>query len=240
MSKVVYALFDDGNQSVKKTLEPLGYEVYSFGIQNKDTVINCDLTDLDDFFSKVESLPDPDFIFANPPCETFSNAQLATYKKGGVGNMYYYLDGTPITDFDDWVTTTSANIKRMKRDKREYFDQLQVKRLISEKLHENTDIIIEHYGVPAVIENPRTSYCWKMFHNEDFLELTWTNYNNYDESFTKKPTTFANNFDLVLDQSNKKAKVTTTKEVRNYNKRSAVPGKLIIEIVKQMEEKRYK
>lgn len=238
MNKVVYALFDDGNQSVKKTLEPLGYEVYSFGIQKKDTVINCDLTNLDDFFNKVESLPDPDFIFANPPCETFSNAQLATYKKGGVGNMYYYLDGTPITDFDDWVTTTSANIKRMKRDKREYFEQLQVKRLISEKLHENTDIIIEHYGVPAVIENPRTSYCWKIFHNKDFLELVWTNYNNYDENFTKKPTTFANNFDLVLDQSNKKAKVTTTKEVRNYNKRSAVPRKLIIEIVKQMEEKR--
>ena len=42
--KVIYALFDDGEQSVKKALEPLGYEVYSFGIQKKDTVINCDLT----------------------------------------------------------------------------------------------------------------------------------------------------------------------------------------------------
>lgn len=35
MKKVIYALFDDENQSVKNTLEPLGYEVYSFGIQKK-------------------------------------------------------------------------------------------------------------------------------------------------------------------------------------------------------------
>lgn len=35
MTKVIYALFDDGNQSVKNTLGPLGYEVYSFGIQKK-------------------------------------------------------------------------------------------------------------------------------------------------------------------------------------------------------------
>ena len=52
--KVIYALFDDGEQSVKKALEPLGYEVYSFGIQKKDTVINCDLTNLDDFMEKLD------------------------------------------------------------------------------------------------------------------------------------------------------------------------------------------
>lgn len=236
MKKVIYALFDDGNQSVKKALEPLGYEVYSFGIQEKETVIKCDLTDIADFFYKTQTLPEPDFIFSNPPCETFSNASSATYEKGGVGNMYYYIDGTPVTNFDDWKTTTSSNIKRMKRDKKEYFKELQVKRLISEKLHENTDAIIKYYGVPAVIENPRTSYCWKLFHKEDVgFKKAHTNYNNYDESFTKKPTTFANNFGLKLNQENKKAKATTEKDVRNYNKRSAVPEALIKEIVKQME-----
>ena len=62
MKKVIYALFDDGNQSVKNTLEPLGYEVYSFGIQKKDTVIYCDLTNFNDFISKTKNLPKPDLF----------------------------------------------------------------------------------------------------------------------------------------------------------------------------------
>ena len=231
--KVIYALFDDGNQSVKKTLEPLGYEVYSFGVQKKETVIECDLTNLQSFFEIAKDLPEPDFIFANPPCETFSNAQLATYEKGGVGNMYYYLDGTPITDFEDWKTTTSANIKRMKRDKKQYFEQLKLKREISESLHKNTDEIVKHYQVPFVIENPRTSYCWKIFHKS--FQKSNATYNSYDQSFSKKPTTFANNFGLVLKNENVKSKVNTTKDIRNYNKRSAVPSELIIHIIEQME-----
>ena len=79
--KVIYALFDDGEQSVKKALEPLGYEVYSFGIQKKDTVINCDLTNLDDFMRKTQYLPKPYLIFANPPCETFSIATASRYDR---------------------------------------------------------------------------------------------------------------------------------------------------------------
>ncbi len=80
--------------------------------------------------------------------------------------MYYYNTGERITDFDDWKTTTYHNVKNMKKDKKEYFENLIIKREISEKLHYNTDKIIEHFKVPAVIENPQTSYCWKFFHKE--------------------------------------------------------------------------
>ena len=121
MTKVIYALFDDGNQSVKNTLEPLGYEVYSFGIQKKDTVIDCDLTNFNDFISKTENLPKPDLIFANPPCETFSIATASGYDSGKKGNIYYYNTGERITDFDDWKTSTYHNVKNMKKDKKEYF-----------------------------------------------------------------------------------------------------------------------
>ena len=134
MTKVIYALFDDGNQSVKKALEPLGYEVYSFGIQKKDTVINCDLTNLNDFIEKTKNLPKPDLIFANPPCETFSIGTASGYASGRKDNLYYYNDGERVTDFEDWKTTTYNNVKNMKKDKKEYFDNLVIKREISEKL----------------------------------------------------------------------------------------------------------
>lgn len=234
MKKVIYALFDDGNQSVKNTLEPLGYEVYSFGIQKKDTVIYCDLTNFNDFISKTKNLPKPDLIFANPPCETFSIATSSRYDSGKGGNMYYYNTGERITDFDDWKTTTYHNVKNMKKDKKEYFENLIIKREISEKLHYNTDKIIEHFKVPAVIENPQTSYCWKFFHKEMNKEVA--HYIAYDDSYTKKPTIFACTKKLKLKRTSKgvKQNQSWSNYKASYNKRSSVPEQLIIDIVEQM------
>ena len=232
--KVIYALFDDGNQSVKKALEPLGYEVYSFGIQKKDTVINCDLTNLNDFIEKTKNLPKPDLIFANPPCETFSIATGCKYDSGKSGNIYYYKDGTPIKDFDDWKTSTYNNVKTMKKNKKEYFDNLIIKREISEKLHTNTDKIIDIFGVPAVIENPKTSYCWKMFH-KDYIKNE-AHYAAYDESYTKKPTFFATTKKLELKKVSKgwKQVKSWSNSTGNYNLRSSVPKELIIHIIEEV------
>ena len=232
--KVIYALFDDGNQSVKKALEPLGYEVYSFGIQKKDTVINCDLTDLNDFIEKTKNLPKPDLIFANPPCETFSIATASGYDSGKKGNIYYYNDGTPVIDFDDWKTSTYNNVKTMKKNKKEYFDNLVIKRETSEKLHLNTDKIIEILEVPGVIENPKTSYCWKMFH-KDYIKNE-AHYSAYDERYTKKPTFFATTKKLELEKVKKgwKQKKSWSDSTGNYNLRSSVPKELIIHIVEEV------
>ena len=232
--KVIYALFDDGEQSVKKALEPLGYEVYSFGIQKKDTVINCDLTNLDDFMEKTQYLPKPDLIFANPPCETFSIATASGYDSGKKGNIYYYNDGIPVTDFDDWKTSTYNNIKIMKKNKKEYFDNLIIKRDISEKLHINTDKIIEKFGVPGVIENPKTSYCWKLFHKK--YVKNEAHYAAYDERYTKKPTFFATTEELELKKVPKgwKQVKSWSDSTGSYNLRSSVPKELIIYIVERL------
>lgn len=132
MSKVIYALFDDGEQSVKKSMEPLGYEVYSFGIQDKDTVIKCDLTNLEEFFKVSKKLPLPDYIMANPPCETFSICTSCSYAEGKKGTIYYYNDGQKVNDFEQWKTSSYSNIKRLKSDKEEYFVKLK-KNVISGK-----------------------------------------------------------------------------------------------------------
>lgn len=234
MTKVIYALFDDGNQSVKNTLEPLGYEVYSFGIQKKDTVIDCDLTNFNDFISKTENLPKPDLIFANPPCETFSIATASGYDSGKKGNIYYYNTGERITDFDDWKTSTYPNVKNMKKDKKEYFEKLIIKREISEQLHYNTDKIIEYFKVPAVIENPQTSYCWKLFHKKMNKEVA--HYIAYDDSYTKKPTIFActNKLKLKRVPRGVKQNQSWSNYKASYNKRSSVPEKLIMDIIEQM------
>lgn len=232
--KVIYALFDDGIQSVKTTLEPLGYEVYSFGIQKKKTVIFCDLTDIENFFSCVKDLPLPDYLFANPPCETFSIGTSSSYASGKKGNLYYYSNGEPINDFEDWKTTSFPNVVRMKMDKKQYFKRLVQRRDVSETLHANTDIIVNHFNVPSIIENPQTSYAWKFFHKE--FKKTLAHYIAYDGNFSKKPTYFASNFELKLKLASR-----TTVQTRNlkhhilsYNERSTIPKELIIDIMRQM------
>ena len=232
---IIYALFDDGSQSVKKALEPLGHTVYSFGIQKKETVIGCDLTNLTDFFEKVKDLPKPDYIIANPPCETFSIASACLYPNGKSGNLYYfYEDAEPIKDFETWSGSNSYNVRNMKRDKKEYFKNLIKKREISEKLHENTDLIIKEFKVPYIIENPFTSLAWKKFHKDSIKNLT--HYVAYDERFTKKPTIFASDkkIELKTITGNKKSKNTIEKN-GNYNKRSSLPEALIIDAFNQLK-----
>lgn len=232
---IIYALFDDGSQSVKKALEPLGHTVYSFGIQEKETVIHCDLTNLEGFFDKVSNLPAPDFIIANPPCETFSIASACSYPNGKSGNLYYFYENAePINDFEIWRNSTSSNIKRMKRDKKEYFENLRIKRIISEKLHENTDVIIKHFGVPYIIENPAKSLAWKKYHLGSVRNLT--HYIAYDENFTKKPTIFASNIKLNLKIADKGQKQKKSwAQTRNYNNRASLPTKLIVEAFDELE-----
>ena len=234
--KVIYALFDDGNQSVKKTLEPLGYEVYSFGVQKKDSVIECDLTNLEDFFKKAKDLPDPDFIFANPPCETFSSATNGTYLKSGrTGNKYYYHDTLePVLDFEDWISHNNVTIKNIK-NKREVFEKSRETLFISEKLHKNTEVIIDFYKVPFAIENPHKSLAWKKYYLNKHKTLT--NYLCYDDSFTKKPTFICSNIPLVLKKDTKGLKSKTKwSKMRNYNSAARVPASLITSIMRQIEQ----
>ncbi|WP_198932415.1 hypothetical protein, partial [Brucella sp. CMUL 015] len=126
-------------------------------------------------------------------------------------------------------------------DKEEYFNELKKKRAVGELLHHNTDEIIKFFGVPSVVENPQTSYCWKMFHKE--FKKSVAHYIAYDRKFTKKPTTFASNVELKLLKAAKDMKQEHRwgyrkgqKNGNGYNKRSSIPEKLIIDIFKQLED----
>lgn len=243
MRKVIYALFDDGLQSVYNTFsENEKFEVYSFGIQEKKTVTYCDLSELDNFFKVIKNLPRPDLIFANPPCETFSIASSATYGSGRTGNFYYYYDNLqPIIDFEDWIKGSSMNIKHLSHHQESYFEKLQETRKIHEKLHENTEKIIKLFDVPFAIENPAQSLCFKKFYqnSDELLKLpffydNYTYYYAYDFNFTEKPTRIRTNIPISLKPKPSYVASKNLEAERNYNIRSAMPNALIKSIVFQL------
>ena len=78
-----WGLFDSGNGSYAKVAKEMGIEFYSIGldITNKnDHFINFDLADYSYLFGNnmmidtLKELPQPDFIMASPPCESWSVA----------------------------------------------------------------------------------------------------------------------------------------------------------------------
>ncbi len=233
---IIYALFDDGNQSVKKALEPLGHKVYSFGIQEKDTVIQTDLTNLENFYNTIYNLPKPDFLFANPPCETFSKTTSGTFASGRTGNKYYYYDNLePILDFEDWKTSNNSNIVMTKRKEEIYKKSREVLKL-NEQLHKNTELIASVLNVPFVIENPRTSLVWKKYYLEDRWHNNDTIYTAYSLDFSRKPTRFKSNVKLNLKTKALGKSDKTMDNIRDYNIKSKVPNELIIHILEELQK----
>ena len=240
--KIIYALFDDGAQSVFNTFKnDHEVAVYSFGIQKKETVIHCDLSDLKGFFNLTKHLPQPDLVFASPPCETFSMASASHYRKTNKGgNLYYYSDGSPITDLIDWLSGSCNNIVAYKGDKRKYFEEISKKRKSHALLHENTEKIIKYFDVPFAIENPMASLAWHKFYQNssellvvpDYYD-SFAFYSAYSRNLTEKPTRIRSNFQLVL-KPKPRFRVRTLKQVHNSNDRSAMPHELIRSIVNQL------
>jgi hypothetical protein len=239
---IIYALFDDGVQSVYNSFaKDEDVEVYSFGIQEKPTVIQCDLSNIYSFYERIKDFPKPDIIFANPPCETFSISTRGSYMSGRTGNIYYYEDGTPIMDYNDWCTSSSIIVRRLKKDKLSYFKKLTEKRLLHEQLHENTEHIIKYFGVPFAIENPAQSICFKKYYQNDtgLLEVPFyydavTYYSAYDPEFTLKPTRIRSGFPLSLLGAPKYVTKQSLKEIHDYNIKSAMPRRLIRSIIGQL------
>lgn len=203
--------------------------------------MTCDLSDLTTFFQMVKDLPDPDLIFANPPCETFSMATRGAFDSGQTGNLYYYENGSPIMDFEDWQTSTSINIKNLKRDKVRYFENLIKTRENHERLHMNTETIIRYFRVPFAIENPNQSLCFKKFYQNtnDLLELPYfydslTYYLAYDPDFLTKPTKIRASNPLRLLKKPMYDSKKRFDHISSYNEKSAMPHRLIKSIVVQL------
>lgn len=236
---VIWALYDDAESSYKKAVEKYfkkTFEIHSIGI-NKVTFkknpfcfyhkIDLSLSN-SSLISQLKNLPHPDIILASPPCESWSGADCAgkmvrSISKDGhwiVKNKKYY----------DEYNKSSHPVKKR------YFFQKERGRILGESTIGGTLEIIENFKPKVwIIENPQTSKIWEFQENHwNFFGIkNLTYYSAYDSNFSPKPTIFKSNIELKL--SKKRIKGNNNHMLKNsYSRRSAIPEKLIKEIILQV------
>lgn len=233
---VVWALYDDAESSYKKAIEkyfPNQFEVHCFGINDLkfENYHKVDLSLLNfNLFRELGKFPRPDIILASPPCESWSGADCG-------GRMFRTIDGN-----GNWKVMNKKYydqyLKTCHPVKKRFFVQKEIGRILGEATIGATISIINKINPKFwVIENPQTSKTWDFQkYHWDFDLQTYSNltyYSSYDNSFSPKPTIFKSNIQLLL--KNKKAPGNKNHMARgNYAKRSSIPEKLVVEIVKQM------
>ena len=220
---IVWALFDDGEQSVYNSLNKDIYRVISFGIQKKDTVEYWDATwPMEQqimFFNKYER---PDIIVASPMCQSFSRA--AAMKAGDVkGNAtwYYGSNGLTLRPPEHYI------------GKRYNYERQNTNGNIGANAIERTIEIIEHFKPKYwYVENPQMSMIW------DYIKLNMgkeigipnvAHYGCYDRPH-KKPTTFLSNVKMELRKDCDKKYVSFEYSSTQGIKRSGIPHQLIRDI----------
>ncbi len=245
---VVWALFDDGNMSVYKALKDNpNYKVISVGIQKKDDVFYCDLTDID-VIKKLKLLPKPDIIVASPMCESWSMGSNmrggnACWRDSRISNLFETNEYLGIRKKSDYEYD-GCQFKFIKSLHKRVIGELCVVHLLE---------IIDYFQPKFwYIENPQFSRmwfyideicCWMNRHVKNI-----THYNAYDneiEKYSHKPTCFLSNIYLNLKRTNKQADIVfnkvktkeTQKCVFDYDERSKIPQELIIDIFSQFYAK---
>ena len=236
MKKIIWALYDDGNMSwYNSDYDKSKYRVISIGINDHSNLDDYYQIDLrlsnENLIKQLSELPKPDIIVASPPCESWSIAdnQQRLFRK--IEN---------IKDFNVVTFFTKEQIEHNnyvmgKNRQRDYFKQFRTM-LIGMDTSMCLELIIKSFKPQIwIIENPQTSKIW------DWLRAT-TNiggyknvayYNNYDSNRTKKPTIFYSNKFLILKNRNIKQNLKW-EQVSNYDKRSAIPKELILDILNQI------
>lgn len=182
---VVWALFDDGNQSVHNTLkDDEQYNVISIGIQDKDTVTKIDLSqNWEELKKQLSELPSPDIIVASPVCSSFSKAACLAG-----GNATWRIDGDKITlrPESDYIGTRYNAQRQINNGK------------LGIALIDNTINIINHFKPKFwYIENPASSLIWKVVNGKLDSHDNVADYCMYGLEW-KKPTRFLSNIDLNL------------------------------------------
>lgn len=239
---IVWALFDDDNRSYYKALNDLpDVRVISIGIKNNDgpDYFKCDLSITNpELKQMLDKLPKPDIIYASPPCESWSIADnqqkcfTSVFNDGETSTLR-------VTRNHKWYD--NHNDKCPKTMRRNFFKQDR-SRLIGESTISGTLWIINEYRPKHwVIENPATSMIWDYidcYFEPDGVIMGYKNkarYNNYDKTFTQKPTIFLSNIKLellndIIPQEKR------WEQVRGYTQRSSIPKSLIMNIQRQLEE----
>lgn len=248
---IIWGLYDDANSSYKKALKEFKsnfkIEVHSIGIN--DVVFNekkdfyyhkIDLS-LNNFnlIKDLEKLPKPDFIFASPPCESWSGADCG-------GKMFRKITKSSNNSDSNWSVQNREFYDDYNETahpvKRRYFIQKERGRIIGESTIGGTISIIEHFKPKFwVIENPQTSKMW------DYIENHWcyiknypktykniTYYSSYNSNFSLKPTIFKSNLKLKLkNKNNENNSNSRHMGYGSYAQRSSIPKELINDIMEQ-------
>lgn len=244
---IVWALFDSGNGSYTKGVKELNdkglcnIEIYPIGIdieRKNNHFINLNLADYsrlfgdNTLFDTLDKLPKPDLIIASPPCESWSNASAMTG-----GNACWKQEDLSDSLFIPQKEASMFTIRNTSDYEKAYinykYDRQFMKRVNGELCVFNTIEIIKRYEPDFfVIENPASGRIWRYIEEVMGFELPFKNptcYNNYEYPI-QKPTKFASNIDLQLNNKKRKAEVNWGKFSKSYNERSNIPQKLVEDI----------
>lgn len=246
---IVWALFDSGNGSYTKAIKTLNeakeanIDVYPIGIdiEHKNShFIELDLADYkrlfgdNTLFDTLDKLPKPDLIIASPPCESWSTASSikngnACWKQEDLSDSLFVPQKEPSM----FTIRTSKDYEEAYNNY--YYDRQFMKRVNGELCVFNTIEIIKRYEPSYfIVENPARGRIWKYIENVMGFKLPYLNmtrYNNYDYPL-QKPTKFASNLFLNLNNEVKPSKVEWKYFSRSYNERSNIPQKLLLDIFK--------
>lgn len=191
MKKIIWSLFDS-ETAITQQLNSENHEVYSIGLASDSAVttnfLNIDLSKKS-CLKKLRKLPQPDIIFASPPCETWVSLSI--------GNVRFYERNY-----------NEANLYWQKDFKPNNFAKKhEVRRLIGQKTAYWTMRIIREFNPTYwFIENGSSSLIFDYlakFHNlKGYKNLV--RYNCYDSSFSVKPTFFYSNKKINLKKFSKK------------------------------------
>ena len=255
--KIIWSLFDS-ETAITQQLNSEEYKVYSIGLPSSsaitDNFIKIDLSKKS-CIKKLSKLPNPDIIFASPPCETWVTLSI--------GNVRFYR-----RNYNEYNLYWQKNFKA-----NNYVKRHRELRLLGQKTAYWTAKIIKEFKPKYwFLENGASSLIFKYlskFHNlkgyRNSLE-----YSSYNGNFSKKPTIIYSNKKLYLKKNNiknnnlisvSKAKmeyvrknidykklgytspndyILKTKNVYlNYAERSAVPIELYDDILFQLKHNLY-
>lgn len=251
---IVWALFDSGNGSYTKGVKDLNdkglcdIEIHPIGIdieRKNNHFINLNLADYsrlfgnNTLFDTLDKLPKPDLIIASPPCESWSNASAipngnACWKKEDLSDSLFEPQREP----SPFTIRSNSDYEQAYNNYK--YDRQFMKRVNGELCVFNTIEIIKRYKPEFfIIENPASGRIWRYIEEVIGFELPFKNptrYNNYDYPI-QKPTKFASNLDLQLNNEANKPEVTWQDFSKSYNERSNIPQELVKEIFTKVYKK---
>ncbi len=230
-----------GTRSVEKALDKMEIEydykgVDIFSPEKENIIFDLSSGDIVDRIKTVLGNWKPDFIWASPPCTTFSRA---TSIKGGT--ISYIVENGELRERerDEYKLITHKAYAKFNNDP-EWINRQIEKGKVGINIMYNIKQIINYYNVPFAIENP--AYATSRYILKEYTRNV-THYCMYGMPY-KKATAIYTSKELKLKKCNHKKhsqvmsgwkSKTGIENAPSSNKdRSRVPEKLIVDIITQL------